>query len=284
MKPNRRTTRGQSEPARPQGTNIKFPLVQALCGAVFLGASMAAQGENLILNGDFEMGPTYFSSDYEWSPASVFAEETYSLTNTPASVHPQFASFPDHTSGTGLMIVANGGDDPGTTKAVWRQTVSVEPENTYLFSAWAASAFPDNPTRFLFFVNGRQQGTEVDLPSQTGRWQNYSATWFSGGITEATLEVRPVSTAQHGNDFCLDDLTFRKLSPEPPPTAAIHLAVQVSWPSVSNQLYQVQWSPDVAANVWFALGPPVAGTGISNQIYKVLGGQPRRFYRILPVE
>lgn len=56
--------------------------------------------------------------------------------------------------------------------------------------------------------------------------------------------------------------------------------VEVCWPSVSNQMYQVQYRSELTTNMWTDLGTPVLGTGATNCIYDAIApGQPRRFYR-----
>ncbi|MCX6925011.1 MAG: hypothetical protein NT154_17635 [Verrucomicrobia bacterium] len=255
--------------------------------AACLVAALCAQGQNLILNGDFEAGNTSFTNDYLYSPLDMQPAGTYCVTNDPGLVHGAWTSFGDHTTGAGLMLVANGDAEP--TNVVWRQTVNVSPNAGHLFSAWAASAYTDSPGRFFLFVNGVQQGNVVELPSTTGVWQNYSVIWSSEASVSALLEVRLLTTESYGNDFVLDDLSFRGLTvAAPPPRLSIQkavagAAVELSWPSVTNQLYQLQWADEVATNQWFSLGPPLAGNGSTNSIVDLLGSNSKRFYRVVPV-
>lgn len=172
---------------------------------------LSAPAQNLIVNGDFEAGNTGFSNDYIYSLANMEPAGVYCITNDPGAVHGAWTSFGDHTTGTGLMLVANGDSDP--TNCVWRQTVSVSANTAYLFSGWAASAHPESPGSFFLFVNGDQQGSAVALPSTTGLWQNYSVVWSSGTSVSALLEIRMLTTEGYGNDFVLDDLSFRPAFP-----------------------------------------------------------------------
>ena len=249
----------------------------------------SAQAQNLIVNGDFEAGNTAFSNDYLYSPANMQPAGTYCVVANPSWVHGAWASFGDHTTGAGLMLVANGDSSP--TNCVWRQTVSVSSNTAYLFSGWSASSHPASPGRFNLFINGVQQGSMVDLPSTTGLWQNYSAIWGSEASVNAVLEIRMLSTEAYGNDFVLDDLSFRSVSSTAqPPPASIRVAagepraVEVSWPSLTNQLYQVQWTGELGlANQWFSLGAPVLGTGTTFLVTNAIEGNAQRFYRVVPV-
>ncbi|MBI5387029.1 MAG: hypothetical protein HZA90_20335 [Verrucomicrobia bacterium] len=241
----------------------------------------------LIVNGDFEAGNAGFSNDYVYSPADMTPQGVYCVVANPASVMSNWGSFGDHTTGTGLMLLANGDANP--TNTVWRQTILVATNAAYLFSAWAASAYPENPARFFFFVNGQQQGNSVVLPSANGLWQNYSVIWSSSNSVTALLEIRMLSTEFFGNDFVLDDLSFRRLAVDlPPPHLSIQhviaeAAVVLSWPSVLNQLYQLQWVPGLETNQWFSLDAPRLGTGSAILVTNSIEGSPRRFFRVIPV-
>lgn len=278
---------GVPEPERSaasqRAVTINKPIMKTttMIGAC-LFVAFNAHTQNLILNGDFEAGNASFSNDYLYSPGDMHPQGRYCVVSDPHSVHGAWALFGDHTTGTGLMLVANGDSNP--TNVVWRQTVAVTTNTAYLFSAWAASSHPDNPGQFFFFVNGAQQGSPVQIPSTTGLWQNYSVIWSSEASLTALLEIRMVTTQFSGNDFVLDDLSFRSTSSTvPPPPTYIQRAVEVSWPSVTNQLYQVQWASAVDTNQWFSFGPPVIGNGTTNAIYEPLGSNSKRFYRVIPV-
>ena len=256
--------------------------------AAALLALSCAHGQNLILNGDFEAGNTDFTNDYEYSPENMFPQGVYCVVGNPSSVHNQWSSFGDHTTGSGLMLVANGDSSP--TNAVWRQTVSVAPNAAYVFSAWAASAHPANPGQFFFFVNGEQQGNAVKVPGAVGLWQNFSVVWSSGDVSSAVLEIRMLTTASFGNDFVLDDLSFRSVSgtATPPPISIRPVveeeAVELSWPAELDQLYQLQWAPGLETNQWFSLGAPVAGNGTTKTIDDPLENNSQRFYRVIAVD
>src|SRR5688500_7721593 len=76
---------------------------------------------NLIYNGDFELGNKGFLMDYTFSPGDIRREGTYDLSTDPRRSHEAAASYGDHTSGAGLMMVVNGATKPD--QVVWSQTV-----------------------------------------------------------------------------------------------------------------------------------------------------------------
>lgn len=69
---------------------------------------------NLIINGNFEMGPSGFTTDYVPGTTScnglgfLDCEGTYAVINNPQNGHANWAPCGDHTSGSGNMLVCNG--------------------------------------------------------------------------------------------------------------------------------------------------------------------------------
>ena len=168
---------------------------------------------NLVLNGDFESGNTQFTSDYVVGTGGTWGQlsspGTYAVTTNPSSVHNNFPPCVDHTSGTGYMMVVNGANTPNT--AVWKQTIAVNPNTDYDFSAWFTSVISNNPASLTFTINGNTIGSNVNLSSTTCFWQNFSASWNSGTSTSATIAITNQITSGSGNDFAIDDIYFSEV-------------------------------------------------------------------------
>src|SRR5262249_55971668 len=149
----------------------------------------------------FESGLVDFSTDLTFStnlgPAGVFI-----IGRNPATYHPQWASFGDHTTGNGLMMIINGAE--ASDQTVWKQTIHVAPNTEYRFGLWAASSYPTNPAHLQFFVDGQAIGTDLVLSSNVGEWQFLSTTWRSGSNIEPTLAIKNFTPFASGNDFVLD--------------------------------------------------------------------------------
>jgi hypothetical protein len=166
--------------------------------------------DNAVSNGDFENSADHyagFTSSYTKNNSSLLVEGTYAVVKNPNSVHGSFASFYDHTKndGTGYMMVVNGA--PTANVLVWSESVTVQPNTTYLFSIWGASVHPTSPGVLNFSINGTQLGN-ITLISTTGSWQNFTVRWNSGSNTTATIGIVNQNTASTGNDFALDDIVF----------------------------------------------------------------------------
>lgn len=174
-------------------------------------------GPNVVVNGDFSDGNIGFDSDYilGTSPGGTYgplsAEGTYMINFNSMYAHTNFVNCNDHTIGdyTGKMMVVNGAATTGVT--IWEQTITVVPNTKYLFSIWANSVHIDNPGKFAFSINGQQLGTDLVLTSNTCQWDEFNDSWNSGTATTAVIAIENLNTNGSGNDFALDDISFRPI-------------------------------------------------------------------------
>ncbi len=166
---------------------------------------------NLITNGNFESGNVGFTTDYTYSPNDLWPEGTYATLTNPNSAHPNFSPCGDHTTGSGTMMVVNGA---ANLQDVWCQTVAVTPNTNYAFSAWVASVNPSSPAQLQFSINGMLIGNVFNASPNTCVWQEFFATWNSGGASSALICIVNQNTAASGNDFALDDIGFSPLCEE----------------------------------------------------------------------
>jgi gliding motility-associated-like protein len=204
--------------APPGTTNLLWSTGEAsptitvdLPGTYSLTASTGEEGAELVVNGDFSDGTTGFTSAYQLAivpgPFGLLSNEgMYVVMTDPQLAHVDFASCGDHTTGSGNMMVVNGAAVAGI--AVWCQTVAVEAGTTYAFSTWLMSAFATQPAILEFTINGVSLGDPFTASSQTCVWEEFTATWNSGGATTAELCIVNQNTAVAGNDFALDDISF----------------------------------------------------------------------------
>ncbi len=164
----------------------------------------------LVVNGDFSAGSTGFSSDYVPGYGGTYGllsgAGTYATSTSPQLTHVNFANFGDHTAGPGNMLVVNGAQIPGQN--IWCQTVIVQPNTDYAFSAWLATAVSESPAQMVFTVNGIVVGDPLLAPFATGQWLNFYGIWNSGSATSAAICISNQNSADSGNDFALDDISF----------------------------------------------------------------------------
>ena len=169
---------------------------------------------NLIVNGDFSAGNTGFTSEYTYggsTPCAICPEGTYTVANNPSYVYTGAASFGDHTTGTGGFLLANGAITPNT--AFWKQTVTVKPYTSYRIGGWYASWNNDAgslpPPIIKFVADGVSVGLDTNFGT-VGVWKYFTFVWTSGSSTTANLSLIDWNRFAVGNDFGVDDLTFRE--------------------------------------------------------------------------
>lgn len=169
---------------------------------------------NLITNGNFEAGRTGFYTDYVVGSTPCYGagyldcEGTYDVINNPQLGHTAWAPCGDHTSGSGLMMVLNGA---AAFQNVWCQVVNVMPDMDYVFTAWVTSVISSSPPILQFSINGTSIGPVFNSSGTPCLWEKYEVTWNSGSNTSADICILNENTATGGNDFAIDDISFRKI-------------------------------------------------------------------------
>ncbi|MDQ6788114.1 MAG: hypothetical protein M3033_15020 [Acidobacteriota bacterium] len=180
--------------------------VLLVCLVLASGAFFNIAAQNLITNGDFSSGNTGFTSSYTYQ-TNLVPETTYYVGANPRTYHPSWASFGDHTTGSGLMMIVNGDTTVGSS--VWKQSnISVTRNTAYDFSVWAASSYFQNPAVLDIYINSVLVGT-INCTSTTGQWIQTSVLWNSGGSKSATIEIKNRNANAGGNDFVIDDISLR---------------------------------------------------------------------------
>ena len=79
------------------------------------------------------------------------------------------------------------------------------------------------------------------------------------------------------------DLNNVKLEPLPLYLSirSVPPGVEISWPSLIDKIYQVQYSTNLVSTHWYDLGATVLGNGTTNFLLDVNSDPPMRFYRVL---
>jgi hypothetical protein len=184
---------------------------------------LAASGAHAttLVNGDFEANNTGFGSDYGYLPPShniLYPEGKYTVDTDAFHVHDQWASFGDHTTGSGLMMIINGSTAEGSPKVWFEDGIDVAQNTIYYFSTWVASTYPVSPAQLDFSINGQAVGS-LTASTTTGLWQKFYGTWNSGAATTADLALVNTNKEPFGNDFVLDDIGFGTTRPGVPEPA-----------------------------------------------------------------
>jgi gliding motility-associated-like protein len=169
-------------------------------------------GPELVVNPDFSAGNIGFTSG-----------QTYTSVYSPCNyyVGPSFftltGSFPDHSPSSDNYMMAVDGCGAGPT-LLWEETMlALQPNTNYRFSFWATRADQVQPN-FEVHFNGNVSGniitsTTPGIPyAGVWTWDEYgTVNWNSGSNTSVIVSVINLQTNTFGNDFSLDDFSFRQV-------------------------------------------------------------------------
>lgn len=195
--------------------------------ALIMGITVSASAQNLLVNGDFSVGNSGFTTAFQDYSGSLLPAGSYSVVANPEFANIYAASFGDHTTGSGLMLAVN--NNANSTAVVWSETVNVNSGTSYQFSGWGASwayyyaPIDLSPALLRVSINGQPQAPDFQLPAADGQWLNFGVSWNSGASTQATIEISDVNTLVGGNAFVLDDLSLQAV-PEPSSIALLAVA------------------------------------------------------------
>ncbi|MEZ4838501.1 PKD-like domain-containing protein [Flavobacterium sp.] len=164
---------------------------------------------NLIFNGDFNLGNTGFTTDYQYlDPVNpVGVQGAYAVVTNSQTWFAGFSNCTDNTTGTGNMMVLDGSIANAGNDKVWCQTVPVTPGLNYTFSYWVQTVATPNPANLEVLINGVSIGSNL-APSTTCGWVQRSYTWNSGADTVAEICIYDRVVTAPGNDFAIDDIEF----------------------------------------------------------------------------
>lgn len=203
--------------------------------AALLASTAAVAAPNLVPNGDFEAGNSGFTTEYTLNTVTGVPEGVYDVRTSPFPYHPSWLDFGDHTTGSGLFMIANG--EEMLNSIVWQSAapIAITTNTNYFFEAFLSNVCcnptfsgPNSDPILNFFVSldgGAEQllGTRTIPAGQAGIWFGLSTSFDSGAATSAVLTLRNANNAASGNDFGLDDVTLSEQSVVTPAPAAIAL-------------------------------------------------------------
>lgn len=193
-------------------SNIANPISSPTTTTTYTVSTVASTND-LVTNGNFELGNTGFTSAYGYvSPAAnaaaggkgLYPEGRYAVDVSAGAYHNNFTGFGN--GGSGKFMIINGAVTAG--QAVWSQTILVQPNTTYNFSTFISSVNEANPANLRFQINGVVLGPNIVASTTRGRWSKFTATWNSGSNTSAEIAIINDNTIAGGNDFGLDDISF----------------------------------------------------------------------------
>jgi hypothetical protein len=172
----------------------------------------------LVTNGNFSAGNSGFTTGYTFvadgpGNSELVPEGTYSVATNANNLHSGF--FGTGFGGSGNFMIVNGSP---TITTIWSQnSIAVQPNTTYYFSAWGLTLVSGNNAALQFSINGSQVGSIAYLPngatSAPYPWTRFYGQWDSGNNTSVNLEIVNLQLSLSGNDFGLDNISFGTFAP-----------------------------------------------------------------------
>ena len=221
-------------------SRIPNPIAQPKSTTSYIVTAVIPDNTELVANGDFESGNVSFTSAYSFrsnpSPGGSgnLQEGQYTINSDPTKTHQCFSNCRDKTSGSGKMMIFNGSKFPNVN--IWTQTINVTPNTDYAFSAWLQNVtcppYGYN-AELQFSINSSLIGNVFRSDSAVCVWKQFYQIWNSGSNTTATISIVNQYTSSDGNDFALDDISFRKLCPA---KDTVTITIDVPTHTVSNQI------------------------------------------------
>jgi hypothetical protein len=205
----------------PMGAKRKTTILAAL--VIAGGILSASRSHGQVVNGNFSSGNTGFTSGYGFAASSDPGGGHYTIGSNPHTWNSALSSFGDHTTGTGLMYIADGSATANTQ--LWNESLAVQTGTQYTFSFYAASCGNDNgngidpsPATLVVKANGAQIGSTLDVSATDGVWTEFTGTFNSGALSTIPLVITDSNLqGGAGNDFAIDDIT---VTPAPEPGTA----------------------------------------------------------------
>ncbi len=183
-------------------------------------------GDNIVPDGDFGSGAAnvvqedpQFAPGYTYQPNPPPNDGFYTITNNTGpwgDFAIDWLDFGDNSDDpNGYMMVVNATFDQ--TDLFFERTVSVCENTTYQFSVDLINVQPEGNNFILpnvaFMINEQTLFNSGDVP-EGGVWQTYGFSFTTGpGVTELQLGLRNNAPGGLGNDFAMDNISFRPCGP-----------------------------------------------------------------------
>ena len=165
-------------------------------------------GNELIVDGGFENGGNSFTSDYYSScTAGTMPQGAYCIAVNSGYFHAGWSDCTDHI-GSGKMLVSDGAVKQN--EKIWCQTVAVDQNKDYAFSAWITTVIKLNPPIMQFSINGNLLGQPFQAKNTVCNWEEFFEIWNSGLNTSAEICIVNQNTSGEGNDFGIDDISLKE--------------------------------------------------------------------------
>ena len=192
------------------------------CSLVILlaGTSISLQSQstcqNLVVNGDFNLGDNFFTSDLASDCNNVSCYTgAYCVGDNFQDKCNLWPNSGDHTGGGNFLIV-DGMQIGSGIFDVWKTGVPVPvvPGEAYEFSFWVQSVYDPALQYFTLemaieeYPSGNTTSQNIVINQAPFSWTKFSLAWTCpANVTAVNLVIRQLSTGEY-RDFGIDDISF----------------------------------------------------------------------------
>lgn len=120
---------------------------------------------------------------------------------------------------------------------------------------------------------------EILNPTPNKWWTNEIQ--FVAAATSAGVSFSALPTGSSDVGLFVDNIKFGTNSWLPPNLTIQVGDVDICWQSRSDKMYQLQYELVAGPGMWFNLGGPIQGNGVTNCVLESVRGQPKKFYRVI---
>jgi hypothetical protein len=155
------------------------------------------------------------------------------------------------------------------------QTLPTAPDQLYLVSFWLVNYNGDGPNQFLADWGATILFNQLNLG--TDGWMNLQY-FVTATATSTTLQFGFRNDPYY---FALDDVSVTAVrAPVFHSLVKSNGSVHLTWTSMTNLAYQLQYKTNLAQTSWSNLGNAANGSGDVVTVTDVSPSDPQRFYRI----
>jgi outer membrane protein OmpA-like peptidoglycan-associated protein len=200
--------------------------------------------QNLIKNGDFESGNTGFTSQYKFTTCkkdsnncangAFICSGSIAIVGEPSACNPDWsATFRDHTTGRGKMLVA---DFASRSLIIWQQTLEMEQGATYRFRVWCLKLTDEGAKPSVVIVVDSTT-LSPNFIAMKNEWQLYEVVFVAKKSGQIPLRIKNINNEKMGCDLAIDDIRLEVIKKNPlAAKKAIPKTLPIQWYLANNRL------------------------------------------------
>lgn len=184
-----------------------------------LTSDNGVNGSELIVNGGFESGTTLTGFTTQYTSASASTTDTsspkqYYISGSTTNLSKDFTWGCVPNTGSNMFMADS---DSNATTEILNQTVTVLPNTNYQISYFIqslgvfGSINDPNPSTLEVYINGVLITSLINNTAGCN-WRKVTGMWNSGIAVSAIIIIKNSTVAGTGNDFAIDDISFKGLN------------------------------------------------------------------------